>query len=105
VLGSLILNRLFFTKALPTPLVPTLAIELVPRAVAGLAWFVINGGTIDVVARVLGRGPGGTGKDRIKALIRSSCGTSGTLTWRSRIPNIILGRLMIRGTRGQETVR
>jgi tellurite resistance protein len=47
VLGSLILNRLFFTKALPTPLVPTLAIVLVPRAVAGLAWFVINGGTIE----------------------------------------------------------
>jgi tellurite resistance protein len=54
LLGSLILNRLFFTKALPIPLVPTLAIELAPPAVGGLAWFVINGGTIDVVARVLG---------------------------------------------------
>jgi tellurite resistance protein len=54
LLGSLILNRLFFTKALPTPLVPTLAIELAPPAVAGLSWFVINGGTVDVVARVLG---------------------------------------------------
>jgi hypothetical protein len=31
VLGSLILNRLFFTKALPTPLVPTLAIVLARR--------------------------------------------------------------------------
>lgn len=53
LLGSLILNRLFFTKALPAPLVPTLAIELAPPAVAGLAWFALNGGTIDVVARLL----------------------------------------------------
>ncbi len=54
LLGSLILNRLFFTKALPIPLVPTLSIELAPPALAGLAWFALNGGTIDVVARLLG---------------------------------------------------
>ena len=54
LLGSLVLNRLFFSKALPPPLVPTLAIEMAPPAVAGLAWFAINGGTIDLGARVLG---------------------------------------------------
>ena len=54
LLGSLILNRLFFTRTLPPPLMPTLAIELAPPAVAGLAWFALNGGTIDLPARVLG---------------------------------------------------
>jgi tellurite resistance protein len=54
VLGSLILNRLFFTRTLPPPLLPTLAIELAPPAVAGLAWFALNGGSIDLAARVLG---------------------------------------------------
>jgi tellurite resistance protein len=54
LLGSLILNRLFFTRMLPPPLMPTLAIELAPPAVAGLAWFALNGGTIDLPARVLG---------------------------------------------------
>ena len=54
LLGSLVLNRLFFTRMLPPPLVPTLAIELAPPAVAGLAWFALNGGTIDLPARVLG---------------------------------------------------
>ena len=54
LLGSLVLNRLFFNRALPPALVPTLAIELAPPAVAGLAWFALNGGSIDLVARVLG---------------------------------------------------
>jgi tellurite resistance protein len=54
LLGSLVLNRLFFSRALPPALMPTLAIELAPPAVAGLAWFAINGGSIDLVARVLG---------------------------------------------------
>lgn len=54
LLGSLILNRLFFTRMLPPPLVPTLAIELAPPAAAGVAWFAMNGGTIDLPARVLG---------------------------------------------------
>src|ERR1700744_5250139 len=54
LLGSLILNRLFFTRALPAPLMPTLAIELAPPAVAGIAWFALNGGHIDLGARVLG---------------------------------------------------
>lgn len=37
LLGSLVLNRLFFNRALPPALMPTLAIELAPPAVAGLA--------------------------------------------------------------------
>ncbi|MGK5741279.1 hypothetical protein [Micromonospora sp. URMC 103] len=48
VLGSLILNRLFVRPMLPAPLVPTLAIEVAPSAVAGLALFARNGGRIDV---------------------------------------------------------
>ena len=54
LLGSLVLNRLFFSRALPAPLLPTLAIELAPPAVGGIAWFALNGGHIDLGARVLG---------------------------------------------------
>jgi tellurite resistance protein len=54
VLGSTILNRLFFRPALPGPLTPTLAIEIAPPAVAGIAWFVLNGGRADTIARALG---------------------------------------------------
>ena len=35
---------------LPTPLLPTIAIEVAPPVVAGNAWFVLNGGRIDAVA-------------------------------------------------------
>lgn len=38
VLGSVLLQRLFVGPELPTPLVPLLAIELAPPAVAGNAW-------------------------------------------------------------------
>ncbi|MEV6374877.1 hypothetical protein [Micromonospora musae] len=48
VLGSLIMNRLFTRPQLPAPLVPTLAIEIAPSAVAGIALFARNGGEIDV---------------------------------------------------------
>ncbi|MFK3978906.1 hypothetical protein ACI2K4_00870 [Micromonospora sp. NPDC050397] len=48
VLGSLILNRLFTRPALPAALVPTLAIEVAPAAVAGLALLARNGGKIDI---------------------------------------------------------
>jgi tellurite resistance protein len=54
VLGSTILNRLFFRPNLPAPLTPVLAIELAPPAVAGIAWFALNGGAIDFVACALG---------------------------------------------------
>ena len=50
VLGSIILTRLFTAPALPVPLRTTLAIELAPSVVAGLAWFRINGGRVDAVA-------------------------------------------------------
>ena len=50
VLGSIILTRLFTQPPLPVPLRATLAIELAPPVVAGLAWFRINGGDVDPVA-------------------------------------------------------
>jgi tellurite resistance protein len=43
VLGSILLLRLFTRPPLPTPLVPTIAIEIAPSVVAGNAWFQING--------------------------------------------------------------
>ncbi|MCU0298054.1 MAG: hypothetical protein MUF33_05980 [Candidatus Nanopelagicales bacterium] len=42
VLGSVLLQRLFVGPALPTSLVPLLAIELAPPAVAGNAWVALN---------------------------------------------------------------
>ncbi|MEU8078855.1 hypothetical protein AB0B31_25880 [Catellatospora citrea] len=42
VIGSLMLQRLFFRPPLPTPLVPTMAIEVAPAPVAGLAWFALT---------------------------------------------------------------
>lgn len=53
VLGSIILLRLFTRPLPPTPLIPTLAIELAPPVVAGNAWFAINGNRPDTVAYVL----------------------------------------------------
>ncbi|HTZ93461.1 MAG TPA: hypothetical protein VMB74_13775 [Streptosporangiaceae bacterium] len=54
ILGSIIMNRLFFRPRLPGPLVPTMAIEVAPPVVAGLAYFAIDGGRVDFVARALG---------------------------------------------------
>jgi tellurite resistance protein len=42
VLGSVLLQRLFFRPMLPPPLIPLLAIELAPPAVAGNAWVALN---------------------------------------------------------------
>jgi tellurite resistance protein len=53
VVGSMILARLFFQPPLPTPLVPTLAIEVAPAAVASLAYFAQHGDRIDQVAAFL----------------------------------------------------
>lgn len=53
VLGSIILVRLFTLPLPPTPLLPTLVIELAPPVVAGTAWFVINGNRVDTVAQLL----------------------------------------------------
>jgi len=52
-IGALILNRLFFHNTLPPALVPTLAIELAPPAVAGLAYFALTGGRTDLLAEAL----------------------------------------------------
>ncbi|MFC0508192.1 TDT family transporter [Micromonospora costi] len=57
VLGSLILNRLFTRPTLPATLVPTLAIEVAPPALAGLALLARSGESIDVwVMLVFGYG-------------------------------------------------
>jgi tellurite resistance protein len=57
VLGALVIGRLMFRPALPAALVPTLAIEVAPPALASLAWFSMNGGRLDpVAAGLLGYG-------------------------------------------------
>jgi tellurite resistance protein len=53
VLGSIILGRLLFRPMLPPTLLPTLAIEVAPAAVASLAWFEIHGDEIDMVTAAL----------------------------------------------------
>jgi tellurite resistance protein len=50
LLGAIILLRLFTAPALPPPLRATIAIEVAPPAVAGNAWFLINGGRLDAIA-------------------------------------------------------
>jgi tellurite resistance protein len=54
LLGSIILARLLFRPLPPAPLLPTLAIEVAPAAVASVAYFALNGGRIDTVAAFLG---------------------------------------------------
>jgi tellurite resistance protein len=54
LLGSAVWARLLLRPPLAPPLLPTLAIELAPPAVAGIAWFALNGGEIDFTARALG---------------------------------------------------
>jgi tellurite resistance protein len=54
MLGSTILNRLFTRPALPSALIPTMAIELGIPAVAGSAYFALAGQTVSLVACVLG---------------------------------------------------
>jgi tellurite resistance protein len=53
VITILLFARLAVHGALPTPLVPTLAIFVAPPAVAGSAWFTINGFTVDPVSYAL----------------------------------------------------
>jgi tellurite resistance protein len=53
LVGSLLLNRLFFRPALPPALLPTLAIEVGPPAVAGIAYTALTGGATDTVAYAL----------------------------------------------------
>jgi tellurite resistance protein len=49
VLGSVVLNRLFFRSRLPAALIPTLAIEVAPPAIAGSAYFALHGLRADTV--------------------------------------------------------
>ncbi|MEY9862031.1 tellurite resistance protein [Catenulispora sp. GAS73] len=53
LLGSLIMGRRFIRPPLAPALIPTHAIEVAPPAVAGIAYFEINGGRIDLVATAL----------------------------------------------------
>jgi tellurite resistance protein len=53
-LGSIILARLLFRPLPPDALLPTLAIEVAPAAVASLAYFALYGDRIDAVAAFLG---------------------------------------------------
>jgi tellurite resistance protein len=49
LIGSVPLNRLFFRPPLAPQLVPTMAIELAPAAVAGNAYFLIHSGPPDLL--------------------------------------------------------
>jgi tellurite resistance protein len=53
LLGSVILNRLVFTTMLPAALMPTLAIEVAPPAVAGNAYFALHGLRADTASYAL----------------------------------------------------
>ena len=53
VIGSIMLGRLFLGPPLPTPLYPTIAIEVAPAAVATFAAFVIDGFRVDTTVRFL----------------------------------------------------
>lgn len=50
LLGSLLLVRLFFRPMFPAPVVPTLAIEIAPPVVAGIAYFALTDGKTDIFA-------------------------------------------------------
>ncbi|MCW2549327.1 MAG: family transporter [Mycobacterium sp.] len=54
LLGSIVLTRLTTRPLPPTPLMPTLAIEVAPAAVASLGWFALHGERIDIVLELLG---------------------------------------------------
>ena len=54
LLAALVLNRLMIRPALPRQLVPTLAIQLAPPVIAGVAYFGVAGSKIDFVAAALG---------------------------------------------------
>ncbi|GAA3708272.1 dicarboxylate transporter/tellurite-resistance protein TehA [Nonomuraea antimicrobica] len=54
LIGSVILARLLFRPRLPAPLMPTLAIEIAPPALAGLAYLAITHDKVDALALVFG---------------------------------------------------
>jgi tellurite resistance protein len=54
LLAALVLNRLMFRPALPRRLVPTLAIQIAPPVIGGVAYFGISGNKINFIAAALG---------------------------------------------------
>lgn len=54
LIGSVIMARLLFRPRLPAPLTPTLAIEVAPPALAGLAYLAITHGRVDAITLVFG---------------------------------------------------
>jgi tellurite resistance protein len=54
LIGSVIMARLLFRPPLPQPLTPTLAIDVAPPALAGLAYLAITRGRVDAVALAFG---------------------------------------------------
>jgi tellurite resistance protein len=50
LLGSVVLNRLMTGKRLPAALRPTMAIELAPPVLAGVAWFALGGPRTNMTA-------------------------------------------------------
>jgi len=52
-LGSIVFNRLFFQPGLPPALVSTLAIELAPVALAGIAYSALTGGVMNTFSYFL----------------------------------------------------
>ena len=54
LLSSVVLNRLITTKRLPGALQPTMAIEVAPPALAGIAWFALAGRGTNLIAYAIG---------------------------------------------------
>jgi tellurite resistance protein len=54
IIGSTLLQRLFTEPRLPVNLLPTMAIQVAPPVIAGVAWFSVNGGRVDGIALGLG---------------------------------------------------
>jgi tellurite resistance protein len=54
LIGSVIMARLLFRPPLPRPLTPTMAIEVAPPALTGLAYLAITHGRVDAIALALG---------------------------------------------------
>jgi tellurite resistance protein len=54
LLGSIVLNRLFLRARLAGPLTPTLAIEVAPPVIGGIACFALTGDRVTVLSEALG---------------------------------------------------
>ena len=52
-IGTLIFNRLFTGAPLPDAIKPSLSVLVSPPAVAGIAWLVLTGGSIDTIGYAL----------------------------------------------------